>query len=171
MKEPVCFCVWFRNMYCVWRAYLEGTVQVTQSRISTCDNYKVQVADPAKTARLQKEQQLRKVLKVKLWLCSGFTCLFPFYSHKHAPSSTDVIQREVGLTLTWTRQFLKQDSDIVLDSVPLKTFAALTDPWHQMLSGGQMSQIWAQCSTGTTFVSVLSVQSHKPVSALKWTSY
>uniref|UniRef100_A0A3B4WVC3 F-BAR domain-containing protein n=1 Tax=Seriola lalandi dorsalis TaxID=1841481 RepID=A0A3B4WVC3_SERLL len=49
-----------RNMYCVWRAYLEGTVQVTQSRISTCDNYKVQVADPAKTARLQKEQQLRK---------------------------------------------------------------------------------------------------------------
>lgn len=51
----------FRNMYCVWRAYLEGTVQVTQSRISACENYKVQVADPAKTVRLQKEQQLRKV--------------------------------------------------------------------------------------------------------------
>lgn len=48
-------------MYWVWRAYLEGTVQVTQSRISACDNYKVQVADPAKTGRLQKEQQLRKV--------------------------------------------------------------------------------------------------------------
>ncbi|XP_078122018.1 F-BAR and double SH3 domains protein 2-like [Sander vitreus] len=52
-----------RNMYCVWRAYLEGTVQVTQSRISTCDNYKVQVADPAKMGRLQKEQQLRKCIE------------------------------------------------------------------------------------------------------------
>ncbi|GLD46391.1 F-BAR and double SH3 domains protein 2-like isoform X1 [Lates japonicus] len=52
-----------RNMYCVWRAYLEGTVQVTQSKISACDNYKVQVADPAKTARLQKEQQLRKCIE------------------------------------------------------------------------------------------------------------
>ncbi|KAI9528574.1 hypothetical protein NQZ68_018754 [Dissostichus eleginoides] len=51
-----------RNMYCVWRAYLDGTVQVTQSRISACDNYKVQVADPAKTVRLQKEQQLRKCI-------------------------------------------------------------------------------------------------------------
>lgn len=49
-----------RNMYCVWRAYLEGTVQLTQSRISACENYKVQVAEPAKMARLQKEQQLRK---------------------------------------------------------------------------------------------------------------
>uniref|UniRef100_A0AAX7T6P2 FCH and double SH3 domains 2 n=1 Tax=Astatotilapia calliptera TaxID=8154 RepID=A0AAX7T6P2_ASTCA len=52
-----------RNMYCVWRAYLEGMVQATQSRISTCDNYKVQVADAAKTARLQKEQQLRKCIE------------------------------------------------------------------------------------------------------------
>uniref|UniRef100_A0A7N8YQT4 F-BAR and double SH3 domains protein 2-like n=1 Tax=Mastacembelus armatus TaxID=205130 RepID=A0A7N8YQT4_9TELE len=51
-----------RNMYCVWRAYLERTIQVTQSRISACDNYKVQVADPAKMARLQKEQQLRKCI-------------------------------------------------------------------------------------------------------------
>lgn len=55
-------CVFFRNMFCVWRAYLEGTVQATQFRVSACENYKVQVADPAKTARLQKEQQLRKVL-------------------------------------------------------------------------------------------------------------
>ncbi|KAK9536937.1 hypothetical protein VZT92_006682 [Zoarces viviparus] len=51
------------SMYWVWRAYLEGTVQVTQSRISACDNYKVQVADPAKTGRLQKEQQLRKCIE------------------------------------------------------------------------------------------------------------
>ncbi|XP_008331249.1 F-BAR and double SH3 domains protein 2-like [Cynoglossus semilaevis] len=52
-----------RNMYCVWKAYLEGTVQVTQARIATCDNYKVQIGDPVKTARLQKEQQLRKCIE------------------------------------------------------------------------------------------------------------
>ncbi|KAM8742531.1 F-BAR and double SH3 domains protein 2-like [Acanthopagrus schlegelii] len=51
-----------RNMYCVWRAYLEGTIQVAQSRISASDNYKVQVADPAKMVRLQKDQQLRKCI-------------------------------------------------------------------------------------------------------------
>uniref|UniRef100_A0A8C6WIQ7 Uncharacterized protein n=1 Tax=Neogobius melanostomus TaxID=47308 RepID=A0A8C6WIQ7_9GOBI len=50
-----------RNMFCVWRAYLEGTVQLTQSRLSSCDKYKVQVSDPAKSSRLSKEQQLRKV--------------------------------------------------------------------------------------------------------------
>lgn len=49
-------------MYCVWRAYLKGSIQVSQSRISTCENYKVQVSDHAKLFRLQKEQQLRKVL-------------------------------------------------------------------------------------------------------------
>ncbi|KAM9728794.1 F-BAR and double SH3 domains protein 2-like [Menidia menidia] len=52
-----------RNMYCVWRAYLEGTVQAAQCRIGACENYKVQVADPTKTARLQKEQQLRKCVE------------------------------------------------------------------------------------------------------------
>ncbi|XP_017284684.1 F-BAR and double SH3 domains protein 2-like [Kryptolebias marmoratus] len=52
-----------RNMFCVWRAYLEGTVQTTQFRVGACDNYKVQVADPAKMARLQKEQQLRKCIE------------------------------------------------------------------------------------------------------------
>ncbi len=46
---------------------MEGTIQVTQSRISACDNYKVQVADPAKTVRLQKEQQLRKVIRCSLY--------------------------------------------------------------------------------------------------------
>jgi len=48
-------------MYCVWRAYLEGTVQLSQSRISACDVYKAQVTEPAKAARLQKDQDLRKV--------------------------------------------------------------------------------------------------------------
>lgn len=73
--------VWFRNMYCVWRAYLEGTVQVTQSRISACENYKVQVADPAKTVRLQKEQQLRKVIQLNLTTPLRFQSLVSFYSH------------------------------------------------------------------------------------------
>uniref|UniRef100_A0A1A7YIY6 FCH and double SH3 domains 2 n=1 Tax=Iconisemion striatum TaxID=60296 RepID=A0A1A7YIY6_9TELE len=51
------------NMFCVWRAYLEGTVQSTQFRLGACDNYKAQVADPVKMARLQKEQQLRKCVE------------------------------------------------------------------------------------------------------------
>uniref|UniRef100_A0A8C7L2M6 FCH and double SH3 domains 2 n=1 Tax=Oncorhynchus kisutch TaxID=8019 RepID=A0A8C7L2M6_ONCKI len=51
-----------RNMYTVWKAYLEGMVQVTQSRIMACENYRNQVSDPAKTARLQKEHQLRKCI-------------------------------------------------------------------------------------------------------------
>nr|XP_046182319.1 F-BAR and double SH3 domains protein 2-like [Oncorhynchus gorbuscha] len=51
-----------RNMYTVWKAYLEGTVHVTQSRITACENYRNQVSDPAKTARLQKEHQLRKCI-------------------------------------------------------------------------------------------------------------
>lgn len=50
-----------RNVYAVWRSYLEGTVQVSQSRLNVCDNYKSQVSDPAKTVRLYKEQQLKKV--------------------------------------------------------------------------------------------------------------
>ena len=50
-----------RNVYVVWRSYLEGTVQVSQSRLNVCDNYKGQVSDPAKTLRLYKEQQLKKV--------------------------------------------------------------------------------------------------------------
>ncbi|XP_068186722.1 F-BAR and double SH3 domains protein 2-like isoform X4 [Antennarius striatus] len=52
-----------RDVFSVWRSYLEGAVQVTQSRIRTCENYKLQVSDPAKTGRLQKEQQLRKCVE------------------------------------------------------------------------------------------------------------
>ncbi|XP_016887716.1 F-BAR and double SH3 domains protein 2 isoform X2 [Cynoglossus semilaevis] len=52
----------YRNVYAVWRAYLEGTVQVSQSRLNVCDNYKSQVSDPAKTVRLYKEQQLKKTI-------------------------------------------------------------------------------------------------------------
>uniref|UniRef100_A0A673XWY5 FCH and double SH3 domains 2 n=1 Tax=Salmo trutta TaxID=8032 RepID=A0A673XWY5_SALTR len=50
------------NMYTLWKAYLEGIVQVSQTRITACENYRNQVSDPAKTARLQKEQQLRKCI-------------------------------------------------------------------------------------------------------------
>ncbi|XP_056333824.1 F-BAR and double SH3 domains protein 2 isoform X1 [Danio aesculapii] len=53
----------YRNVYGVWRAYLEGTVQVTQSRLNVCDNYKNEITDPAKTVRLYKEQQLKKCIE------------------------------------------------------------------------------------------------------------
>ncbi|XP_054461545.1 F-BAR and double SH3 domains protein 2-like [Anoplopoma fimbria] len=52
----------YRNVYAVWRSYLEGTVQVSQSRLNVCDNYKIQVSEPAKTVRLYKEQQLKKTI-------------------------------------------------------------------------------------------------------------
>uniref|UniRef100_A0A3P9QBJ2 F-BAR and double SH3 domains protein 2 n=1 Tax=Poecilia reticulata TaxID=8081 RepID=A0A3P9QBJ2_POERE len=52
----------YRNVYAVWRAYLEGTVQVSQSRLNVCDNYKSQISEPAKTVRLYKEQQLKKTI-------------------------------------------------------------------------------------------------------------
>uniref|UniRef100_A0A672FEG7 F-BAR and double SH3 domains protein 2 n=1 Tax=Salarias fasciatus TaxID=181472 RepID=A0A672FEG7_SALFA len=52
----------YRNVYAVWRSYLEGTVQVSQSRLNVCDNYKCQVSEPAKTVRLYKEQQLKKTI-------------------------------------------------------------------------------------------------------------
>ncbi|XP_028321230.1 F-BAR and double SH3 domains protein 2 isoform X3 [Gouania willdenowi] len=52
----------YRNVYAVWRSYLEGTVQVSQSRLNVCDNYKSQVSEPAKSVRLYKEQQLKKTI-------------------------------------------------------------------------------------------------------------
>uniref|UniRef100_H3CY61 F-BAR and double SH3 domains protein 2 n=1 Tax=Tetraodon nigroviridis TaxID=99883 RepID=H3CY61_TETNG len=52
----------YRNVYAVWRSYLEGTVQVSQSRLNVCDNYKSKVSEPAKTVRLYKEQQLKKII-------------------------------------------------------------------------------------------------------------
>lgn len=64
-------------MYCVWRAYLEGSIQVSQSRIGTCENYKVQVSDQVKMFRLQKEQQLKKVV---LLLTATFTRGFLTFS-------------------------------------------------------------------------------------------
>uniref|UniRef100_A0A4W5LE80 Uncharacterized protein n=1 Tax=Hucho hucho TaxID=62062 RepID=A0A4W5LE80_9TELE len=56
-------CIVCRNVYAVWRSYLKGTVQVTQSRINVCDNYKNEISDPARTVRLCKEQQLNKSIE------------------------------------------------------------------------------------------------------------
>ncbi|XP_027002614.1 F-BAR and double SH3 domains protein 2 isoform X2 [Tachysurus fulvidraco] len=53
----------YRNVYGVWRAYLEGTVEVNQTRLYICDNYKNEISDPAKTVRLYKEQQLKKCIE------------------------------------------------------------------------------------------------------------
>uniref|UniRef100_A0A3Q3LN86 FCH and double SH3 domains 2 n=1 Tax=Mastacembelus armatus TaxID=205130 RepID=A0A3Q3LN86_9TELE len=62
LRNTVLFFSLPRNVYAVWRSYLEGTVQVSQSRLNVCDNYKSQVSDPAKTVRLYKEQQLKKTI-------------------------------------------------------------------------------------------------------------
>ncbi|KAI5624481.1 F-BAR and double SH3 domains protein 2-like, partial [Silurus asotus] len=53
----------YRNVYTVWRAYLEGVVKVTQSRISGSDSYRSQVSEPIKTFRVHKEQQLKKCIE------------------------------------------------------------------------------------------------------------
>ncbi|XP_075054638.1 F-BAR and double SH3 domains protein 2 isoform X2 [Mixophyes fleayi] len=50
----------YRNIYTVWKSFLEGTMQVAQSRINICENYKNLVSEPARTVKLYKEQQLRK---------------------------------------------------------------------------------------------------------------
>ncbi|XP_029111158.1 F-BAR and double SH3 domains protein 2 isoform X2 [Scleropages formosus] len=50
----------YRNVFAVWKAYLEGTVQTTQSRMNVCDAYRGDIAEPAKAVRLCKEQQLKK---------------------------------------------------------------------------------------------------------------
>ena len=50
-----------RHICTVWKAYLEGMVQVTQSRLNDCDSYRSHVCDPIKTFRLHKEQQLKRV--------------------------------------------------------------------------------------------------------------
>ncbi|RXM32292.1 F-BAR and double SH3 domains protein 2, partial [Acipenser ruthenus] len=50
------------NVYTVWKSFLEGTVQVSQSRSNICENYKNQISEPAKTLKLLKEQQLKKCI-------------------------------------------------------------------------------------------------------------
>ncbi|XP_058884522.1 F-BAR and double SH3 domains protein 2 isoform X1 [Acipenser ruthenus] len=52
----------YRNVYTVWKSFLEGTVQVSQSRSNICENYKNQISEPAKTLKLLKEQQLKKCI-------------------------------------------------------------------------------------------------------------
>lgn len=50
----------YRSMYPVWKSFLEGTMQVAQSRISMCENYKNLISEPARTVRSLKEQQLKR---------------------------------------------------------------------------------------------------------------
>ncbi|NXW15979.1 FCSD2 protein, partial [Circaetus pectoralis] len=50
----------YRSMYSVWKSLLEGTMQVAQSRLSICENYKNLISEPARTVRCFKEQQLKK---------------------------------------------------------------------------------------------------------------
>ncbi|XP_014395932.1 PREDICTED: F-BAR and double SH3 domains protein 2 isoform X1 [Myotis brandtii] len=50
----------YRNMYPVWKSFLEGTMQVAQSRINICENYKNFISEPARTVRSLKEQQLKR---------------------------------------------------------------------------------------------------------------
>ncbi|XP_069496195.1 F-BAR and double SH3 domains protein 2 isoform X2 [Ambystoma mexicanum] len=51
-----------RSMYAVWKSFLEGTMQVAQSRINVCENYKNLISEPARTVKLYKEQQLKKCM-------------------------------------------------------------------------------------------------------------
>ncbi|XP_066555430.1 F-BAR and double SH3 domains protein 2 isoform X1 [Amia ocellicauda] len=53
----------YRNVYAVWKSFLEGTVQVTQSRINICENYRNEISEPAKMVKLLKEQQLKKCIE------------------------------------------------------------------------------------------------------------
>ncbi|XP_075707443.1 F-BAR and double SH3 domains protein 2 isoform X3 [Rhinoderma darwinii] len=50
----------YRNIYTVWKSYLEGTIQVAQSRINICENYRNLISEPARTVKMYKEQQLKK---------------------------------------------------------------------------------------------------------------
>lgn len=52
---------YFRSMYSVWKSLLEGTMQVAQSRLNICENYKNLISEPARSVRCFKEQQLKKV--------------------------------------------------------------------------------------------------------------
>uniref|UniRef100_A0A2K6L9A3 F-BAR and double SH3 domains protein 2 n=1 Tax=Rhinopithecus bieti TaxID=61621 RepID=A0A2K6L9A3_RHIBE len=51
----------YRSMYPVWKSFLEGTMQVAQSRMNICENYKNFISEPARTVRSLKEQQKRCV--------------------------------------------------------------------------------------------------------------
>ncbi|XP_061485047.1 F-BAR and double SH3 domains protein 2 [Rhineura floridana] len=50
----------FRSMYPVWKSFLEGTVQVAQSRLNICESYKNLISEPARAVKCFKEQQLKK---------------------------------------------------------------------------------------------------------------
>ncbi|EDM18303.1 FCH and double SH3 domains 2 (predicted), isoform CRA_c [Rattus norvegicus] len=41
----------YRSMYPVWKSFLEATMQVAQSRINICENYKNFISEPARAVR------------------------------------------------------------------------------------------------------------------------
>lgn len=86
-----CFPSPARNVYAVWRSYLEGTVQVSQSRLNVCDNYKSQVSEPAKTVRLYKEQQLKKVPGLRWSVSLSPACLQDFPSVNQSDSHSHLL--------------------------------------------------------------------------------
>uniref|UniRef100_A0ACB8FEY5 F-BAR and double SH3 domains protein 2 n=1 Tax=Sphaerodactylus townsendi TaxID=933632 RepID=A0ACB8FEY5_9SAUR len=49
-----------RSMYPVWKSFLEGTMQVAQSRLNVCENYRNLISEPARAVKCFKEQQLKK---------------------------------------------------------------------------------------------------------------
>ncbi|NXU89168.1 FCSD2 protein, partial [Xiphorhynchus elegans] len=53
----------YRSMYSVWKSLLEGTMQVAQSRLNICENYKNLISEPARSVRCFKEQQLKKCVE------------------------------------------------------------------------------------------------------------
>ncbi|XP_017749811.1 PREDICTED: F-BAR and double SH3 domains protein 2 [Rhinopithecus bieti] len=59
----------YRSMYPVWKSFLEGTMQVAQSRMNICENYKNFISEPARTVRSLKEQQLKGVTKIEIIIC------------------------------------------------------------------------------------------------------
>ncbi|KAJ7423445.1 F-BAR and double SH3 domain protein 2 isoform X2 [Willisornis vidua] len=60
----------YRSMYSVWKSLLEGTMQVAQSRLNICENYKNLISEPARSVRCFKEQQLKK-LKARRSECNS----------------------------------------------------------------------------------------------------
>lgn len=61
-------------------------MQVSQSRLNVCDNYKSQVSEPAKTVRLYKEQQLKKVPGLRWSVSLSLACLQDFPSVNQSDS-------------------------------------------------------------------------------------
>lgn len=61
----------------MWKSFLEGTIQVTQSRLNICENYKNLISEPARAVKCFKEQQLKKVFSLDSF-CTLYVSFFQF---------------------------------------------------------------------------------------------